>query len=262
MIAHGERLLANSSWGACLTTEEHQYVRSAMFERVYPAGASVCEQGSPSAHWIGVADGILKCESIDVTGRATTLGAVPAGAWAGESWVLKDEPRPYAFVALQESTVVFVPQGTFLWLLENNPAFSRFVIGQLNERLAHYMALVQISRLNDATGRLAYSLSELFNQELYPGTRSQVQMSQEEVGRLSGLARGNTNQALRELQEAGLLRVRYGGIDVLDIDGLRAWAGGEARCLPTKRRPAEMSTLLSLRERENPASKCHVQNIP
>ncbi|CAN7679706.1 Crp/Fnr family transcriptional regulator [Acidovorax sp. LjRoot117] len=243
-----------------MTKEQHKYVRSEMFERAYPAGASVCEQGSPSAHWIGVADGILKCESIDVTGRATTLGAVPAGAWAGESWVLKGDPRPYAFVALQDSTVVFVPQSTFLWLLENNPAFSRFVIGQLNERLAHYMALVQISRLNDATGRLAYSLSELFNQELYPGACSRVQMSQEEVGRLSGLARGNTNQALRELQEAGLLRVRYGGIEVLDIDGLRAWSSGEARCPPTRHRTTGMSTLLSLRDRENPASKCLVQN--
>lgn len=236
------------------------YVRREMFERAYPAGASVCEQGSPSAHWIGVADGILKCESIDVTGRATTLGAVPAGAWAGESWVLNDEPRPYAFVALQDSTVVFVPQSTFLRLLENNPAFSRFFIGQLNERLAHYMALVQISRLNDATGRLAYSLAELFNQELYPGTCSRVQMSQEEVGRLSGLARGNSNQTLRELQEAGLLRVRYGGIEVLDIDGLRAWPSGEARCPPTRDRMTGMSKLLSLRDRENPASKCLVQS--
>lgn len=260
MTAQGERLLASSSWGACLTTEQHEYVRSEMFERVFPAGATVCEQGTPSAHWIGVAEGILKCESIEVTGRSTTLGAVPAGAWAGEGWVLKDEPRPYSFVALQDSTVVFVPQSTFLWLLENNSAFSRFVIDQLNERLAHYMALVQITRLNDATGRLAYSLSELFNQELYPGMRSRVQMSQEEVGRLSGLARGNTNQALRELQEAGLLRVRYGGIEVLDIDGLRAWPGAEVRCSLTKRRTAEMSALLSLRDRENPSSKCLVQN--
>lgn len=237
-LAPGERLLADAAWGGCLTPQQRDHVRGQMSARAFQAGATVCEQGSAAAHWMGVAEGILKCESIDANGRATTLGAVPAGAWAGESWVLKAEPRPYSFVALQYSTVVFVPQSTFLWLLDSSQAFSRFVMGQLNQRLTHYMALVQASRLNDATGRLAYSLSELFNPQLYPGSRTRLPMSQEEVGRLAGLARGNTNQALRELQEAGLVRVSYGGIEVLDIDGLRSWTGGrsELPCISARKK--------------------------
>jgi DNA-binding GntR family transcriptional regulator len=48
-----------------------------------------------------------------------------------------------------------------------------------------------------------------------------VQISQEEVGLLSGASRQRANQALQLLEKEGLLRVDYGGIRILDLEGLR-----------------------------------------
>jgi DNA-binding GntR family transcriptional regulator len=53
--------------------------------------------------------------------------------------------------------------------------------------------------------------------------RSHLQISQEEIGHLSGLSRQRVNHALHVLQEAGLLRVEHIGITVVDLDGLRGW---------------------------------------
>ncbi len=51
--------------------------------------------------------------------------------------------------------------------------------------------------------------------------RSTSQISQEELGYLSGASRQRANQALQLLEKEGLVRLDYGGIRVLDLEGLR-----------------------------------------
>jgi CRP-like cAMP-binding protein len=74
----------------------------------------------------------------------------------------------------------------------------------------HYVALIENLRFEEATGRVAYCLAEMFNPQLYPTTQAQLAISQDEVAKLSGLSRQNTNRALHELEHAGLVRMRYG----------------------------------------------------
>jgi CRP-like cAMP-binding protein len=73
---------------------------------------------------------------------------------------------------------------------------------------------------------VAYCLASLFNRDLYPGTSSQLEISQEEIGRLSGVSRQIANRALHEMQDAGILRIGYGSIDVLDLAALQEIAAG------------------------------------
>jgi DNA-binding GntR family transcriptional regulator len=65
----------------------------------------------------------------------------------------------------------------------------------------------------------------LFNADLYPQVRSYVDLRQQEIALLSGVSRQRANVALRTLQDCGLLRVEPRGVTVLDLDGLRTFAG-------------------------------------
>ena len=65
--------------------------------------------------------------------------------------------------------------------------------------------------------RVARCLASMFNSHLYPGLEKLVQISQEELGLLSGASRQRANQALQLLEKEGLLRLDYGGIRVLDL---------------------------------------------
>jgi hypothetical protein len=56
-----------------------------------------------------------------------------------------------------------------------------------------------------------------------PGIGQRLQVSQEEIGFLSGVSRQRVNQALHVLEGNGLLRVEYGGVTVLDVEGLRGY---------------------------------------
>jgi CRP/FNR family transcriptional regulator, cyclic AMP receptor protein len=216
-----------SPWSECLDDAQMDRVRLDSSMRSFGAGATVCLRGSPAMHWLAVVEGMLKVETMATDGRGTTFAGVPAGAWFGEGAALKGEPRPYAVVAIRDSFVAFMPRATFLWLVDENRAFSRWVIDQLNARLGHYVALVESFRLRDLTARVAYCLSELFNPQLYPVTRSELVISQEEIARLCGLSRQNVNRELHKLEKADFLRIRYGVIEVIDLDGLQRFARSE-----------------------------------
>ncbi|MGC8200985.1 hypothetical protein, partial [Salmonella enterica] len=72
-------------------------------------------------------------------------------------------------VALRDTRMAFMDRATFMWLVENSVAFNRFLVKQLNERLGHFMALLEYDRLLDVTPRLARCIASLFNPVLYPG---------------------------------------------------------------------------------------------
>ena len=109
---------------------------------------------------------------------------------------------------------------TFNWLLDHSIPFNRYMIEQLNERLGQFIGMMENERLLDPDARVARCLAGLFNPVLYPGTNRLLQISQEELGYLAGVSRQRANQALRTLEDAGLVRSEYGGIDILDLDGL------------------------------------------
>jgi len=214
----------SSAWFEYLTPQEKARVMADSFEKHIVAGGTACHRGAAADHWLGVVEGIIKVDTASACGRAITFAGVPAGAWFGEGAVLKNEPRQYSVVALKDSRVAYVPKDTFLWLLEHNHTFSRYVIDQLNARCGYYVGLVHNLRLHEAAGRVAFCLAELFHRQLYPVTDRTLGLSQEEIGRLSGLSRQNTNRALRELADAGMIAMEYGAIHILDLDGLRQFA--------------------------------------
>jgi len=77
------------------------------------------------------------------------------------------------------------------------------------------------ARLLGPDARLARGLAGLFNPVLYPGLGRSLPLSQEEMGQMVGLSRQRVNQALKRLEQAGLLKVEYGGVTIENLDGLR-----------------------------------------
>lgn len=217
-------MLRSAAWARGLTQEQLQRVELQTQDRFYSAGEIGCQKSSPATHWIGVVEGMVKVDVLSADGRSTTLTGVSDGGWLGEGSVLKGEPRPYGVVALRDSRIALMPSPTFHYLVANSLAFCHFMIDQLNARLGQFIAQAEGYRMHDINSRVAHCLAELFNPQLNPQTNPVLQISQEEIGRLAGISRQVAHRALHELEEAGLLHIRYGSIDVLNVDGLRLYA--------------------------------------
>jgi CRP-like cAMP-binding protein len=160
-----------------------------------------------------------------VTGKTASYAGIPTGGWFGEGSLMKTEPRRYDVVALRDTRVACMKRETFLWLLDNSIAFNHAIIEQINERLAQFIGLLESERLHDTDTRVARSLSIMFNPVLYPGQNATLTISQEEIGYLAGVSRQRVNRSLKILEDAGFLRIEYGGIAILDVDGLRRFGG-------------------------------------
>ena len=116
-----------------------------------------------------------------------------------------------------------LPIAMFWRLLEHSIPFNRFVMTQLNERLGQFIAAREIDRNNQPDARVARSLAALFHPVLYPGVGQILRITQQELAWLVGLSRQRVNEALTALRAAALIRVEYGGVQVLDLVGLRAY---------------------------------------
>ena len=216
-------MLAGSTWTRSLTSGQLARVQRETLVRDLPVGVPVCRKGEPVEHWIGLIDGLLKMSNVTAEGKTTTLTGLTSGGWFGEGSLLRDKHRKYDVVTLRESRVAYMPSATFHWLLDTDIGFNRFLLMQLNERLAQFIAMVENERLLEPDARVARSLAGLFNPVLYPDQATDVQLSQEELGYLCGVSRQRVNQALQRLEKAGLVKIDYGGIRIIDLEGLRAF---------------------------------------
>lgn len=214
--------LAGIPWLELLKPDEYRPVVAALKVGDALPGDFVCRAGRPVTYWFGVVEGLLKMSSDSEQGSTMTFTGVPPGGWFGEGTALKREKYRYNMQALRKSIVAGLPVDTFHWLLDHSIGFNRFVMNQLNERLAQFIAAREIDRMSNPDLRVARSLAALFNPVLYPGVGELLRITQQELAYLVGLSRQRVNEALAALEAQGTIRVEYGGVRILDLQALRS----------------------------------------
>ena len=218
-----EAELADIPWLALLAADDRRDAAATLQVVGAGPGDRVCRTGAPSTFWFGVIDGLLKMSNVSLEGTPITYTGLPPGAWFGEGTLLKREIYRYNIEALRNSTVAGLPIEVFWRLLERSIPFNRFVMMQLNERLGQFIAAREIDRNNQPDARVARSLASLFHPVLYPGVGQLLRITQQELAWLVGLSRQRVNEALNALAAAGLIRIEYGGVRVIDLGGLRGY---------------------------------------
>jgi CRP/FNR family cyclic AMP-dependent transcriptional regulator len=214
--------LAGVPWLALLSAPERAIAEAELKIGEALPGDLVCRVGRPVTYWFGVVDGLLKMSGENADGQTMTFTGVPPGGWFGEGTALKREAYRYNIQALRKSLVAGLPVDTFHQLLDHSIGFNRFVMNQLNERLAQFIAAREIDRMNNPDLRVARSLAALFNPVLYPGVGEVLRITQQELAYLVGLSRQRVNEALSALEAQGLIKVEYGGLRVLNLGALRS----------------------------------------
>lgn len=216
MGAAREDAVRAAVWADELTEDEIERACRGLVERSFAKGAYVCHRGDRLDYWTGVVSGLIKISTISRTGKAMTFAGVGNGGWFGEGSLIKDEPRQYDLVAIRDTRVAMMPRSAFMWLFENSTGFNRFLVKQLNERMGQFIATIEQDRILGPKERVARNLGWLFNRVLYPGTRGEIEITQEELALLAAVSRQLVNKALQELEAEGLLTMGRSSITVSD----------------------------------------------
>lgn len=215
-----EAQLRSVPWFPALAPLEQDRVFGELLVMVAPAGETLIRIGRQPEYWFGLFDGLLKMSNVAVDGTPMTFTGVAPGGWFGEGTVLKREPYRYNIEALRRSRVCGMPVSTFHWLIEHSLGFNRYVMFQLNERLGQFIAARETDRLLNPDLRVARNLAALMDKRLFPGVGEVLRITQQELALLVGLSRQRVNEALKVLSAKGWIRTEYGGLHVLDFDGL------------------------------------------
>lgn len=188
-------------------------LRTTTFER----GAVVFRGGSaPSGVWI-VQSGRVEL-SVGSGRKRAVVHVIGPRDVDGDIQHLLEMPLPYTGHALDESTVLFLDGQSFERLLASRPAIARRWLSSVAMRLA-----ASQDRIIGMLGRsLPEQVARLLLEEAVDDA---VPLPQRTLAAMLGVQRPSLNKILKDFERQGLIGVRYGAIDLLDVERLDKTAG-------------------------------------
>ncbi|HEV3363658.1 MAG TPA: Crp/Fnr family transcriptional regulator [Acidimicrobiia bacterium] len=202
---------------APLGPEDVDELAALLQEERYPAGTAIFGVGDAPTRIGIVRSGAVEL-SCTLNGRRVVVQILRPGDVVGDVALFLRMTSPYEGVALQDTVILTVDSLQFHRLLEERPRLARRWMVSISTRLVSYQ-----SRLLEllAGGLEAQIASVLIRR----AERGVVKLSQSNLAELVGGRRTSVNRVLKRLEEQGLVRVRYGQVEVIDEPGLAKVAG-------------------------------------
>ncbi|WP_439893539.1 Crp/Fnr family transcriptional regulator (plasmid) [Ralstonia sp. 25C] len=220
-----ERLHASSWFGSLETSLQDALIAIATVRRLR-AGEVLFRRGAPPDGLYCVVEGTICIGATSADGREALLAVLEPVNWFGEIGVFDRQPRTHDASADTAATLLHMPQAALIALLEANPALLHAFALLLTHKLRLTFTVLEETALLPAPVRVARRLllmAEGYG-DLRLGTRRVLRVPQEQLAQLLALSRQTVNQVLKDLQARGILKLAYGEIELLDLEGLQALA--------------------------------------
>ena len=192
--------------------------------RQLPPGQRLFARGDAPCGLYCVVEGAIRISAVSENGKEALLILVEAPHWFGEIALFDGQARTHDAYAEGHTQLLQVPQAALLELLRREPHYWRDVALLMSHKLRLAFIALEEMALLPAAQRLARRL--LMLAEGYDNSRSRQVLHQEQLALMLSLSRQTTNQILKDLEAQGILQLSYGGIEILDLAGLRAATHG------------------------------------
>jgi CRP/FNR family transcriptional regulator, cyclic AMP receptor protein len=158
-------------------------------------------------------------------GDVATLRILKHGEFFGELALVAPAPRRGTAIAIGTAETLSLHREQFAELRTQHPSIDRILIDALaNEvrRLASQLVDALYVPVEQRVWRRLKELADAFHIE--GETSVQIPLKQEEIAQIVGTTRPTINRLLRAAEEAGMVRVTRGQLEVLDRDSIAARA--------------------------------------
>lgn len=188
------------------------------------AREQVFEQGDEGRSVLVVLAGYLKLSSTTQGGREAILDIAGPGSVFGEIAVLNDWPRAAGAVTLSPARLLSIDGAAFTQTLLRTPeallAMVRLVSDRLRTATQQMTDAVDLPASTRVAKALVY-LGALHSRVEEAGLRIEFQLSQRELGGLTGLTRESINKHLASFRDAGWIRLAGQDIVLTNLAALR-----------------------------------------
>ena len=182
--------------------------RTSRFKRV-PKGTFLFFQTDPASAVYLVRRGAIAIRLEDPDGRELIINEMGPGDCLGELSPLTGQPRSTSAEAILDSQVLLIPRETFLFVLEQEPAFALRLLEITAQRLQDSSRREEALAFHDAEQRLAGLLLTL---DAAASEKGYLSLSHEELAQRSGLTRQTVSAILGRWRRRGWLLTGRGHI--------------------------------------------------
>jgi CRP/FNR family transcriptional regulator, cyclic AMP receptor protein len=201
-----------------LPEEELERFAELTRERSYPKGSVILFQDDPGDSLFVLRAGRVKVVLIGEDGREVILGVLEPGAHFGELALIDDQPRSAHVIAMEDAQLLILRREDFKRRVEANPTVAWALLTELSRRLRRADVKIGGVVLLDVPGRIARLLLDLANE-----TGSELiekPLTHQTIAQMIGASRETVSRAMKDFQDAGLIRVERRRIAIGDRDAL------------------------------------------
>ena len=191
--------------------------------RALAAGAIIYAQDDVATEMYRLVEGTVRLSVLREDGRELTYSMFGAPACFGYSSLIDRRGLPHTATAQGPVKLGVLSLAAFNDLRERHRRFDEALLQALCGHMRMLSIYMGDAALEELPNRIARRLANLTR-----GSADQsgavVEMSQSELATMLGASRQSVNKQLRLFEEAGLIRLSYGTVAVLDRAGLKALA--------------------------------------
>jgi len=182
--------------------------------------------------------GAIKLFKMAENGREQVLVIERAGSTVGDLPLFDGGSFPASAVAVEDSTLLFLPKREFLDLCRHNSEVGFIVIRTLAWRFRYLTSLVEELSLKEVSHRLARFLRDRAVRQgirTRRGVEFPLEETNQEIGAEIGTVRDLVSRNLRRFVDRGILRLERRKVIVLDMPELEAQIAGSKRAVMSER---------------------------
>jgi CRP/FNR family cyclic AMP-dependent transcriptional regulator len=221
-----QALLSDPWFRTCPASLQEAVLAHSVLRPLQP-GVSLFERGTPAEGLCCVVAGALRIGAVRADGSESMLAYLEPYQWFGEISLIDGLPRTHDAVADGATSVLVVSREGLLERLAAEPALWRDIARLACSKLRTvFDVLDEVGQLplEQRLGRRLWMLAQGYGTRSDAPRRS-IRLAQEQLALMLGVSRQSAHKALHALETRGLIRVHYGEIELVDLDGLRQAAG-------------------------------------
>ena len=207
-----------------LTPEQTDSISTLAKTLTFGRGEIIFQEGERANGFYIVADGKIKVFKLSFEGKEQILHIYGPGHTFGEVPVFAGKNFPASSMALEASTILFLPRDGFVKLITDSPALAMNMLADLSMRLRAFTVQIENLSLKEVPARLAAYILTLARETAGPGNdlpgRVTLPISKAQLANLIGTTPETVSRIFKKMADAGLIKVETKDILIQDPDGL------------------------------------------
>ena len=202
-----------------LSTPLLEKIQAIALERPFNKGHLIFQEEDKGDGFYIVSTGKIKVFKLSVEGKEQILHIYGPGHTFGEVPVFEGKNFPASAMAIEDTSILFLPRDKFVNLITTTPALSMNMLADLSKRLRAFTIQIENLSLKEVPARLAAYILTLSGEQKNEN-KVTLPISKAQLSNLIGTTPETISRILKKMADTQLIEVQTKDIFINDMEGL------------------------------------------